>query len=99
MQRFVFNYYLFLFLILIAQAFFTILTGNQNIQHNQMISKLDLENHMLSQQLDQLQTKVARNRSVVQNQTSELTATLDTAVSPDTTIYLSLDKVQLLAQN
>ena len=68
------NYYLFLVLILIAQAFFTILSGNHDIQQRQRVVQLEDQQRQLEKEITHLETEISLNYSVQANFNEEQAA-------------------------
>lgn len=61
------NYYLFLVLALVAQAFFTILAGNHGIQQRQRVVQLEEQQRTLEKEITHLETEISLNYSVQNN--------------------------------
>jgi len=64
-RKIIFNYYLFLGLMLIAQAFFTVFAGNMQIGHNQQLSAMDNQRQSLEKEVAAIENEIALNQSLL----------------------------------
>ncbi len=92
-RKVIFNFYIFLGLLLIAQAFFTVFTGNLRIGHNQQLSALDSQRQQLEKEVAELENEIALNQSLL---AQKETATTDQFIEITTRETISQKSDQIL---